>query len=101
LKVPHFASADLDLHGVPDPGAFNSTSTTLKPLNCPCRHPRPQAIASLRGHLKAEGDEQTGSQSYIPADPKDDKALHTALDLIRGIQKNSAYPPNPKTAVPN
>ena len=57
--------------------------------------------ASLRGHLKAEGDEQTGSQSYIPPDPKDDKALHTALDLIRGISKNSAYPPNPKTAVPN
>ena len=57
--------------------------------------------ASLRGHLKAGGDEQTGSQSYIPPDPKDDKALHTALDLIRGIQKNSAYPPNPKTAVPN
>jgi hypothetical protein len=39
--------------------------------------------ASLRGHLKAEGDEQTGSQSYIPPDPKDDKALHTALDLIQ------------------
>jgi carboxyl-terminal processing protease len=57
--------------------------------------------ASLRGHLKAGGDEQTGSQSYIPPDPKDDKALHTALDLIRGIQKDSAYPPNPKTAVPN
>jgi carboxyl-terminal processing protease len=57
--------------------------------------------ASLRGHLKAEGDEQTGSQSYIPSDPKDDKALHTALDLIRGMQKNLAYPPNPKTAVPN
>jgi carboxyl-terminal processing protease len=46
--------------------------------------------ASLRGHLKTEGDEQTGSQSYIPPDPKDDKALHTALDLVRGIQKNSA-----------
>src|SRR4051794_39842969 len=55
--------------------------------------------ASLRGHLKAEGDEQTGSQSYIPPEPNDDKALHTALDLIRGIVKNSAYPPNPKTAV--
>jgi carboxyl-terminal processing protease len=57
--------------------------------------------ASLRGHLKAEGDEQTGSQSYIPPDPKDDKALHTALDLIRGITKNSAYPPNAKSAVRN
>ena len=57
--------------------------------------------ASLRGHLKAQGDEQTGSQSYIPPDPKDDKALHTALDLIRGVQKNPAYPPNSKTAVLN
>ena len=57
--------------------------------------------ASLRGHLKAEGDEQTGSQSYIPPEPKDDKALNTALDLLRGITKNSAFPPNPKTAVPN
>jgi carboxyl-terminal processing protease len=57
--------------------------------------------ASLRGHLKAEGEEETGSQAYIPPDPKDDKALHTALDLIRGIQKNAAYPPDPKRAVPN
>jgi carboxyl-terminal processing protease len=60
-----------------------------------------QGEASLRGHLKAEGDEATGSQSYIPPDPKDDKALHNALDLIRGVIKNSAYPPNSKTAVPN
>jgi carboxyl-terminal processing protease len=58
-----------------------------------------QGEASLRGHLKVEGDEQTGSQSYIPPDPKDDKALHTALDLIRGIANNPAYPP--KTAVLN
>ena len=53
--------------------------------------------ASLRGHLKAEGDEQTGSQSYIPPDPKNDKALPTALELIRGMQKNSAYPANPRS----
>jgi carboxyl-terminal processing protease len=57
--------------------------------------------ASLRRHLKAEGDEQGGSQSYIPPDAKDDKALRTALDLIRGAQKNPAYPPNPNTAVAN
>jgi carboxyl-terminal processing protease len=55
--------------------------------------------ASLRGHLKAEGEEQTGSQSYIPPDQKDDKALHAALDVIRGLPKNSAYPTNPKAAV--
>ena len=52
--------------------------------------------ASLRGHLKAEGDEQTGSQSYIPPNPKDDKALHAALDLLRGIKVNSATPPTTK-----
>src|SRR3984957_16591690 len=29
--------------------------------------------ATLRGHLKAEGDEGTGSQGYVPPDAKDDK----------------------------
>jgi carboxyl-terminal processing protease len=57
--------------------------------------------ASLRGHLKADGTEETGSQSYVPPDPKNDKALNLALDLVRGVQKNSAYPPNPKAPVPN
>jgi carboxyl-terminal processing protease len=54
--------------------------------------------ASLRGHLKADGDEKTGSQSYIPPDAKDDKALKMALDLLRGVKVNSAFPPNPKAA---
>src|SRR6201987_4092639 len=57
--------------------------------------------SSLPRHLKGEGQEETGSQAYIPPDAKDDKALNMALDLIRGVQKNSAYPPNPKSAVPN
>src|SRR5690242_19778615 len=56
--------------------------------------------SSLRGHLKGEGQEETGSQSYIPPDAKNDKALNTALDLIRGIQKNSAYPPNANSRAP-
>ena len=43
-------------------------------------------------------DEQTGSQSFVPPDPKDDKALKTALDLIRGVTTNSAFPPNAKRA---
>jgi carboxyl-terminal processing protease len=50
--------------------------------------------ASLRGHLKAEGQEETGSQSYIPPDPKDDKALSTAYDLLRGVKVNAAFPPS-------
>jgi carboxyl-terminal processing protease len=56
--------------------------------------------ASLRGHLKAEGDEATGSQSYVPPDEKDDKALAMALDLLRGTKTNAAFPANGKT-VPN
>ena len=58
--------------------------------------------ASLRGHLKGDaGKEQTGSQSYVPPDPKNDKALIMAEDLLRGTVVNSAFPPNPKTPVPN
>jgi len=59
--------------------------------------------ASLRGHLKAaEGQEATGSQSYIPPDAKNDKALNMAYDLLRGTQVNAAFPPNNKSAsVPN
>src|SRR5450759_724689 len=58
--------------------------------------------ASLRGHLKGdEGKEQTGSQSYIPPDPKNDKALIMADELLRGTQVNSAFPPNGKAPVPN
>jgi carboxyl-terminal processing protease len=60
------------------------------------------AEASLRGHLKAAGgEEEKGSQSYVPPDPKNDKALHMADDLLRGIQVNSAFPPNPKAPIPN
>ena len=55
----------------------------------------------LKDRLFLGPGEMVHLRLHIPPDPKDDKALHTALDLIRGIQKNSAYPPNPKTAVPN
>jgi carboxyl-terminal processing protease len=57
--------------------------------------------ASMRGHLSAEGKEHTGSQSYVPPDEKNDKALHMAEDLLRGTQVNTAFPPNPKAPVPN
>jgi carboxyl-terminal processing protease len=57
--------------------------------------------ASLRGHLEAEGREESGSQSYVPPDEKDDRALKEALDLLRGTISDAAFPPNPKAAVPN
>lgn len=51
--------------------------------------------AGLRGHLTGQGQEQKGSQSYIPPDPKNDKALHLALDLLRGTRTDPAFPPSP------
>jgi carboxyl-terminal processing protease len=46
--------------------------------------------ASLRGHLKIAdgGEEKTGSQSYVPPDAKDDKALKMADDLLHGVKVN-------------
>ena len=57
--------------------------------------------ASLRGHLQAQGTEESGSQSYVPPDEKDDRALKKALDLLRGVVTDAAFPPDPKAAVPN
>ena len=59
--------------------------------------------ASLRGHLQAEeGSEGSGSNAYVPPDAKDDQQLNAALELLRGIQVNQAFPPDPnKAIVPN
>ena len=58
--------------------------------------------ASLRGHLKAEGAEEAGSQSYVPPDergrPRSERGVF--LDLLRGTITDAAFPPNPKAAVP-
>lgn len=56
--------------------------------------------ASLRGHLKAEGQEETGSQSYVPRDAKDDKALKAADDLLHGAIVNAANTAAPASGVP-
>jgi carboxyl-terminal processing protease len=49
--------------------------------------------ASLRGHLKNDGDEKTGSQSYVPPDAKDDKALKAAADMLHGIKSTATATP--------
>jgi carboxyl-terminal processing protease len=54
--------------------------------------------ASMRGHLSAEGTEQTGSQAYVPPDEKNDKALNAAYNLLRGVTVNAA---STKAAIPN
>jgi carboxyl-terminal processing protease len=58
--------------------------------------------ASMRGHLSAEGAEQSGSQAYVPPDEKNDKALGAAYNLLRGVTVNAGVPaPAAKAAVPN
>ncbi|MGJ5180338.1 S41 family peptidase [Bradyrhizobium oligotrophicum] len=56
--------------------------------------------AGMRGHLSAaDGTEQTGSQSYVPPEEKDDKALHAAFNVLRGVTVNADV--RAKAAVPN
>jgi carboxyl-terminal processing protease len=68
----------------------------------------PRGEADLKGHLNnpenAEAEpeeEESGSLAYVPPDPKDDKQLNYALDLLRGLQVNSAFPPDPAAGIPN
>ncbi|MGO4872173.1 MAG: S41 family peptidase [Roseiarcus sp.] len=53
--------------------------------------------ASLKGHLTNGADEKTGSQAYVPPDPKDDKQLIAAVDLLHGV-KHAAVIPTPSAA---
>jgi len=57
--------------------------------------------ASMRGHLSADGAEQTGSQSYVPPEEKNDKALAAAFNLLRGVTVNADVKSAAKSAVPN
>jgi carboxyl-terminal processing protease len=45
--------------------------------------------ASLKGHLKNGEDEKGGSQAYVPPDPKNDKQLIAAEEILRGVFKAS------------
>jgi carboxyl-terminal processing protease len=56
--------------------------------------------ATLADHLKIDGDEQTGSDTLIPPDPKYDRALQMAVDLLQGIKTNRAFPAG-QSSVPN
>ena len=70
------------------------------PADLKAHTPIPRARRALRGHMKAEGAEQSGLQSYVPQVEKDDRALKEALDLLRGTVTDAAFPPNPKAPVP-
>ena len=59
--------------------------------------------SDLKGHIKGaeESDEGSGSAAYVPPDPKDDIQLAYALDLLRGVKTDAAFPPSPEKAVLN
>ena len=51
--------------------------------------------------MQRTGREGSGSAAYVPPDPKDDVQLTFALDLLRGVKTDPAFPPNPDKAVMN
>jgi len=59
--------------------------------------------SDLRGHIRGaeEDDEGSGSIAYVPQDPAEDVQLAYALDLLRGVKKDPAFPPSPDEAVLN
>lgn len=57
--------------------------------------------ASMRGHLAGEGTEQAGSQSYVPPDEKNDKALNAAFNFLRGVTVKADAKSAPKRPIPN
>lgn len=57
--------------------------------------------AALKGHLKNGANEQGGSSAYVPTDPKQDKQLQYALDLLRGIKSGSLAEPSKDTTPAN
>lgn len=59
--------------------------------------------SDLRGHIKGaeESEEGSGSIAYVPPEPKDDVQLNYALDLLRGVKTDPAFPPSPDKAVMN
>ncbi|WP_084572628.1 S41 family peptidase [Methylocapsa aurea] len=61
--------------------------------------------AALKGHLKNGEDEKGGSQAFVPANPKDDKQLIAAVEILRSgpkaLNKFTSAPANEPVKVPN
>jgi len=61
---------------------------------------RAEGESALKGHIKGqnENDEGSGSVAYVPPEAKDDIQLNYALDLLRGVKTDPAFPPDPAKA---
>jgi carboxyl-terminal processing protease len=51
-----------------------------------------ESEATLHNHLKGDGEEQAGSEAYVPSDSSDDKAMKMALDLLHRVKSHPAFP---------
>lgn len=62
---------------------------------------RAEGESALKGHIKGqnESDEGSGSVAYVPPEAKDDLQLNYALDLLRGVKTDPAFPADPQKAV--
>jgi carboxyl-terminal processing protease len=47
--------------------------------------------ATLRNHLRGQGEERPGSEAYVPPESADDKALNMSVDLLRGTASHPAF----------
>ena len=50
--------------------------------------------AMLHNHLRGDGEERAGSETYVPSDSHDDKAMKLAVDLLRGVKSHPAFSAN-------
>jgi carboxyl-terminal processing protease len=68
----------------------------------PAPAPEAAAPASTPEGEEGEGDEPKGAlSSYVPEDPKLDKQLNYAFDLLRGVQVNASFPATAEQGIPN
>jgi carboxyl-terminal processing protease len=59
---------------------------------------KPRGEASLRGHLKNDGEnaaQDSGSSAYVPEDKSKDKQLIYAENLLRGVEQAKTDAPKP------
>jgi len=61
----------------------------------------PEADTTNDAAKEAAEEENSAAAAYVPPDPKDDKQLNYAFDLLRGIQVNNRFPADPSQGIPN
>ena len=66
--------------------------------------PAGDAVATPADETSGEDEEDAPSgalSAYVPEDPKDDKQLNYAFDLLRGAQVNARFPATAEQGIPN